>query len=138
MLAGTFFVREVEWELANVKLEPWGPFGRGWSNERFHATATTAGGSFPLIGYPAAWTPSTERVIRGEAMLAPVETADDFAKFKGQVKGKIVLIQPMREITALWDPPARRFTEQQLRDMERDTRQARGGRGGVDCRARLG
>src|SRR5215468_12262744 len=24
-----------EWELVNVHLEKWGPFGRGWSNERF-------------------------------------------------------------------------------------------------------
>ncbi|HEY6266387.1 MAG TPA: hypothetical protein VIW93_16430 [Candidatus Acidoferrum sp.] len=23
-----------DWKLANVHLEPWGPFGRGWSNER--------------------------------------------------------------------------------------------------------
>src|SRR3954463_7345401 len=25
--------RMTEWGLANVRLEPWGPFGRGWSNE---------------------------------------------------------------------------------------------------------
>ena len=119
------------WELANVKLEPWGPFGHGWSNDRFHATATTAGGSFPLIGYPAAWTPGTDGIVRGDAMFAPIETPDDIAKFKGQLKGKIVLIQPIREVSALWDPPARRFTEQQLRDMERETdHQPRGGRGG--------
>src|SRR2546427_7421932 len=24
-----------EWELANVNLELWGPFGRGWANEKF-------------------------------------------------------------------------------------------------------
>src|SRR2546428_10208800 len=29
----------MEWELTNVKLEPWGPFGRGWSNEKFTARA---------------------------------------------------------------------------------------------------
>lgn len=37
------------WGLANARPEPWGPFGRGWSNDRFPATVTTAGGSFPLI-----------------------------------------------------------------------------------------
>src|SRR5712671_2073205 len=26
-----------EWELVNVHLETWGPFGRGWSNDRFTA-----------------------------------------------------------------------------------------------------
>src|SRR5688572_27003716 len=28
--------RMVEWGLVNVKREPWGPFGRGWSNEKFY------------------------------------------------------------------------------------------------------
>src|SRR5207249_5557327 len=26
-----------EWELSQVNLETWGPFGRGWSNEKFYA-----------------------------------------------------------------------------------------------------
>src|SRR5688572_13812756 len=28
-----------EWGLANAKLEPWGPFGRGWTLKRFSAEA---------------------------------------------------------------------------------------------------
>src|SRR5436853_7338059 len=28
-----------EWELVNVHMETWGPFGRGWSNDRFTARA---------------------------------------------------------------------------------------------------
>src|SRR6266481_749221 len=27
----------MQWELVNVSLETWGPFGRGWSNEKFTA-----------------------------------------------------------------------------------------------------
>ena len=51
--AGEWAVRQLNgWGLANVRLEPWGPFGRGWSNDRFHVMVTTAGGSLPLIGYP--------------------------------------------------------------------------------------
>src|SRR4030095_12051451 len=26
-----------EWDLSQVNLETWGPFGRGWSNEKFNA-----------------------------------------------------------------------------------------------------
>src|SRR6516162_9418916 len=48
-----------EWELANVNLETWGPFGRGWSNEKFSASAISPAGSFPLIAYPKAWTLGT-------------------------------------------------------------------------------
>jgi hypothetical protein len=133
--AGDWAVKEMSgWGLANVKLEPWGPFGRGWSNERFHATATTAGGSFALFGYPTAWTPGTDGVLKGEAVLAVIDTADDLAKFKGTLKGKFVLIQALRDVTALWEPPARRFTDDQLRDLERETdhqpRVTFGGRGG--------
>src|SRR5215813_5427521 len=39
----------VEWELANVNLESWGPFGLGWSNERLSARAISADTNFPLI-----------------------------------------------------------------------------------------
>src|SRR5919108_871967 len=44
-----------EWELTNVNLESWGPFGRAWSNEKFTARVIASAGSFPLIAYPKAW-----------------------------------------------------------------------------------
>jgi carboxypeptidase Q len=49
--AGDWAVKEMtSWGLANVKLEPFGPFGRGWSNDKFYMMATTPGGSFPVTG----------------------------------------------------------------------------------------
>src|SRR5262245_20107112 len=48
-----------DWGLTNVKLEPWGPFGRGWSNEHTYV-AMVQPYSFPLIAYSRAWTPSTK------------------------------------------------------------------------------
>src|SRR5690606_8948165 len=69
--------------------------------------------------------------VKGEAVHAVIETPDDFAKFKGQLRGKFVLTQPLRAVNALWDPIARRFTGEQLRDMQTETHAAaRGGRGG--------
>src|SRR2546427_13167181 len=47
-----------EWELSQVNLETWGPFGRGWSNEKFYARVLSTS-SFPIIAYPKAWTPGT-------------------------------------------------------------------------------
>ena len=46
------------WGLANVHEEPWGTFGRGWSNELFEANEI-APRHFPLIAYPKAWTSGT-------------------------------------------------------------------------------
>jgi hypothetical protein len=133
--SGDWAVKEMtSWGLTNVKLEPFGPFGRGWSNDKFFMMATTPGGSFPVTGYPQAWTAGTNGPISGDAAYAVVETPEDIAKFKGQLKGKIVLTQPMREVAALWESPARRYTEAELRDLERETdasgRGGRGGRGG--------
>ena len=130
--AGEWAVKEMTgWGLTNVKLEPFGPFGRGWANEKFSMTATTPGGSFPVIGYPQAWTAGTNGVLSGDAALAVIETPEDLAAQKGKLKGKIVLTQAMREVAALWTPPAQRYTAEQLLAMEAETDQAgRGGRGG--------
>jgi carboxypeptidase Q len=133
--AGDWAVKEMtSWGLANVKLEPFGPFGRGWSNNKFYMMATTPGGSFPVTGYPQAWTAGTNGSVSGEATLAVVETPEDITKFKGQLKGKIVLTTAMRDVPALWESPARRYTDTELRDLERETdasgRGGRGGRGG--------
>ena len=131
--AGDWAVKEMTgWGLTNVKLEPFGPFGRGWANEKFYMMATTPGASFPVIGYPQAWTASTNGVLSGDAALAVIETPEDIAANKGKLKGKIVLTQAMREVEALWNPPAQRFTEDQLRAMVAETDQVgRGGRGGA-------
>ena len=134
--AGDWAVKEMtSWGLANVKLEPWttptGPFGRGWSNDQFLMQATTPGGSFPIDGMSTAWTPGTNGHVKGEAVYAIIETAEDIARFKGQLKGKFVLTTPMRDVVALWAPTARRYTDEELKEMERDTdAAARGGRGG--------
>ena len=133
--SGDWAVKEMtSWGLTNVKLEPFGPFGRGWSNDKFYMMATTPGGSFPVTGYPQAWTAGTNGVISGEAAYAVIETPEDITKFKGQLKGKIVLTQAMREVPAVWESPARRYTDAELRDIERETdasgRGGRGGRGG--------
>jgi hypothetical protein len=129
--AGDWAVKEMtSWGVANVRLEPFGPFGRGWSNEKFYMMARMPGGSWPVIGYPLAWTPGTDGLVSGDAVLAVVETPDDFAKFSGQLKGKIVLMQAMRDVEALWTPPARRYTDQELGELTRETGGERGrGRG---------
>jgi hypothetical protein len=128
--AGEWAVAEMKtWGLANVKLEPF-VFGRGWTNDKFYAMATTPGGSFPLIGMSTAWTPGTSGHVSGEAIHAVIETDEDLAKFKGQLKGKFVLTAAMRDVPALFAPPAERYTEEQLKTLERETDATpRGGRG---------
>jgi carboxypeptidase Q len=129
--AGDWAVAEMtKWGLANVRLEPFA-FGRGWSNDKFYAMATTPGGSFPIIGMSSAWTPGTNGLIKGDVMHAVIETDEDIAKFKGQLKGKFVLTAAMRDVAALWTPSSERYTDEELKGLERETDATpRGGRGG--------
>src|SRR5271166_2905115 len=48
-----------EYGLVNVHQEKWGPFGRGWTNTHFEAHLLEPSYA-PLIGFPLAWTASTQ------------------------------------------------------------------------------
>lgn len=119
-----------------ARLEPWGPFGRGWVNDRFYAHALTPQ-AFPIFAHPKAWTPGTNGFVTGEAVLAVIDSEQQFAQFRGKLKGKFVLTTPMREVAAIFDPPARRLSEDELARMSaqeigagRGAGAGRGGRGG--------
>jgi carboxypeptidase Q len=105
-----------EWKLANVHLEPWGPFGRGWSNERTSVQVLSPR-PFPLIAYAKAWTPGTNGPITADAVFAPITKEEDFAKFQGQLKGKFVLTAAVPENPERFDPQAHRYTDAELADL---------------------
>jgi carboxypeptidase Q len=88
-----------EWGLANAHREHF-QFGRGWSLERFHATMIEPQVE-PLIGVPGSWTPSTNGTITAEVVRVQIDSEDDFAQYKGKLAGKIVLLQPAREVRML-------------------------------------
>src|SRR5881296_383074 len=85
-----------DWGLANVHLETW-PFGRGWQNQRFVASAATPR-VYPLIAYPKAWTPGTNGPVTGEAVLAVIQSDKDFDAHRGKLRGKFVLSLAMRDV----------------------------------------
>jgi hypothetical protein len=136
--AGDWAVKEMtSWGLTNVKLEPYvtpnGPFGRGWSNDQFLMQATTPGGTFPVIGMSTAWTAGTNGHVKGDAIHALLETADDLPQFKGKLRGKFVLTAALPTVPALWTPTGRRYTDDELKDLQSETGAAArggGGRGG--------
>ncbi|MCA1650941.1 MAG: M20/M25/M40 family metallo-hydrolase [Acidobacteria bacterium] len=54
-------------------------------------------------------------------MLAVIDTPEALASYKGKLRGKFVLTQALRDVNALWIPPAKRYTEEELRALERET-----------------
>jgi hypothetical protein len=103
----------LEWELVNVNLETWGPFGRGWSNENISARVISTSG-FPVIAYPKAWTPGTNGPVTADVVAATINNDQDFEKFRGQLRGKYVMMAPMRDVPALFEAPGRRYTDEDL------------------------
>ena len=102
-----------KWGLQNAHLEAWGPFGRGWTLKRFSAEIVEPLG-FPLIAYPKAWSPGTNGALSGEVVYVDATDAAGLEKFRGKLKGAIVLSAPIREIKALFNAPGTRLTEKEL------------------------
>ena len=44
-----------------------------------------------LIGIPKAWTPGTNGPIKGEVVYFKADSITDLAKYKGKLKGKIII-----------------------------------------------
>lgn len=99
--------------LENVKLEKWGPFGRGWSFSRFAAHMLEPAYA-PLLGFPLGWSPGTNGLITAAPVLAVLKEEEDLAKHKGKLKGKIVLIDEAPSVKLLTEPLAKRFTDAEL------------------------
>jgi len=130
-----------KWGLQNAHLEAWGPFGRGWTLKKFYAMVDGPT-AFPMIAYPKAWSPGTDTLFevapapaakKGKAPVAVPEnhntayTAEvvrfnatneaELDQYKGKLKGKIVLVGPMREVKAHFEAEAKRETEKDLLDL---------------------
>lgn len=99
-----------KWGMQNAHLEAWGPFGRGWSLKRFSAQIVDPL-TIPLIAYPKAWSPATKGRITGEVVYLDAKNEADLAKYKGTLKGAIVLTQAPRELKARFAPLGTRQDE---------------------------
>lgn len=143
MKRGNDWTRETleKWGMQNAHLESWGPFGRGWTLKRFYAMVDGPT-AFPLIAYPKAWSPGTDTLIapptvdpkakKSKTVAAPATPGTAFTgevvhftatnegeleQYKGKLKGKIVLVGPIREVKAHFDPEATRESEKDLLDL---------------------
>ena len=91
----------------------------------------------PIIGVPVAWTAGTGGPVTGEAVLAIVQSQADMDKFRGKLKGKIVLstanasgVAGALDLPFPTSPLARRYTDAELSDLVPELLPTGGGRGG--------
>ena len=116
-----------EWGIS-ARQEKWGPYGRGWTFTKFsaHMLEPTP---VPLIGAPLAYTPGTNGPLSGDATIVAITTEADFAKYKGMLKGKMVLLGPGRELQMSMQPLGLRRTDADLATIAQAPDAAQGGRG---------
>jgi len=140
--AGDWAVGQLkEWGLSNVHLEKWATAGgRGGSIPSWEITgysgAMVEPTYMPLIGYPQAWSGSTNGMVTGDAIVAQIQEPADLEKWKGKLKGKIVLtVATPIDLPFPTTPLAHRYTDEELQGLIPEVlptggRGGRGGRGG--------
>jgi hypothetical protein len=106
-----------EWGLQNVHFDSWNEeFGRGWELKKF-SLHSLAPAYFPVIAFPKAWSPSIKGTVQTEAVYLDIKNESDLEKYKGKLKGKIVLFTPPTPVEPGFKPDAHRFADSTLLQM---------------------
>ncbi|HCW06690.1 MAG TPA: peptidase M28 [Cytophagales bacterium] len=79
------------WGLQNAVIDQWDEtFGRGWQLKKFNLQVLDPS-AFQVISHPKAWTPGIKGTVTTEAIYLDAKTEADLEKYKGKLKGKIIL-----------------------------------------------
>ncbi len=105
-----------DWGLENVEVVPWGEFGRGWENKKFYV-AMTAPYYESLIGVPRAWTRGSGGLVSGSPVLVDIRTEEDFEKYRGQLRGKVIVRPVTSEPSVSFSPTAHRLSDEDLENL---------------------
>jgi len=105
-----------EWGLRNVHKEGF-DFGRGWSIVSSSVRMLTPR-SITLTAIPIAWTPATNGALRAPIIVAPMKQERDFAKWRGQLAGKIVLVTLPDTGSEPEKPAFQRYGAEELRKLD--------------------
>jgi carboxypeptidase Q len=102
------------WGLQNVHFDQWDEeFGRGWELKKF-SLQNLGPVYFPVIAYPKAWTPGIKGPVQAEAVYLDVKKEEDLNKYKGKLKGKIVLFSLPTPVKPGFVPDATRLNDSSL------------------------
>ena len=104
-----------EWGLSNAHLEGF-PFGRGWALDSISIRMTSPDTAV-LFGFPKAWTPATNGVLKGDVVALKVKSIEDLEKYKGLFAGKIVLLGEPRDLKPESEPALHRYDDAKLKDL---------------------
>ena len=106
-----------EYGFSNVRIEEVSDFSRpGWDYTKAYAAMVAPYyNNFSVT--PVAWTAGTNGLIRGEVVLVDIRTAEDIEKYRGKLKGKIIMAPSSSQYEVSFEPLASRLTEQELEQL---------------------
>jgi len=110
------------WGLVNATREPWGKFGKGWEVKKNYA-AMTVPYYHAIVAIPKAWTPGTNGALSGDVVLIKADTIADLAKYKGTLKGKVVIFDTKPPVERTYKADAARYTDDELSAMTKPAEQ---------------
>src|ERR1051325_5463014 len=105
------------WGLQNVVIDQWDEeFGRGWQLKKFNLQALEPS-AFQVIALPKAWSPGIKGTVTADAVYLDAKTEADLEKYKGKLKGKIVLFSAPITVKPGFKSDASRFNDSTLLKM---------------------
>jgi carboxypeptidase Q len=101
----------------NAHLEDWGEFGMGWQQVNTWVRMIEPDTAV-FLAQATPWSPSTSGPLNAQAISVVINDENDFAKYKGKLSGKIVLLGAMRDVPVPDKPFFQRYTDNELKDLE--------------------
>jgi hypothetical protein len=104
-----------EYGLTNARLEPY-KFGNGW-DIGYVSLHMMAPKYMPIIGFPTMWSSGTNGKVRAPVMhinFEKITKKADLEKYRGKLKGRIILISPIQEISPHFEANPVTWTEERL------------------------
>jgi hypothetical protein len=103
-----------EFGLERVAFEPGGFPGPGWELKRFNIEMT-APQYLRVSALPMAWSPATAGRVSGTPVLVEVSSPADFDRYRGKLRGAIVMNgKPRIQPATNFGPGAERFSDAKL------------------------
>ena len=119
------FDKAAEWALA--KFRSYGltdahresyPFGVDWNLDSWDAKMVEPRAK-EMVSIPVAWSPPTGGTISAQVILAPMSKPEHFAKWRGKLAGKIVLVSLPGEASQSDKPPFKRYSDDDIGKLDK-------------------
>jgi len=110
------------WGVENARLEAWGEFGKGWDLEKMYL-AITAPYYKPLLAWPKTGTAGTKGLKKAGVIVVDVKDSSSVVSYKGQLKGKLIIIDQATPYKQSFKADAVRYTDEELEKMAAATMQ---------------